>query len=110
MLKGDALAQSEAAASVLRVSTGGTAAAASAWLAKYEKWSDWIGSLLKDKPPTHDPADVFSVGDLAVVTTQQPLRLRVVGQVAPGQVSLVDFGEHDLYMRFLRDRVARIGA
>lgn len=109
MLKGDELARSEAAASVLRVSTGGTAAAASAWLAKYEKWSDQISSLLEHKTPAPNPADVFSAGDLAVVTTQQPLRLRVVGQVAPGQISLVDFGEENLYMRFLRDRVARVG-
>jgi hypothetical protein len=110
MLRGDLLAQSEAATSVLRVTHGGAAAAASAWLAKYDKWSSRIAGLLDGVQPKYDPRVTLKPGDLAVVTAQQPPRLRVVSAAGPDRVSLVDFGEEKLTISFVRDRVARVAA
>lgn len=49
-----------------------------------------------------------AVGDLAVVTTEKAQKLRVVSAVTGQQVSLIDFGDEDGKIEFLRDRVIKV--
>ena len=108
MLRGDLVAQSEASASILRVARAGAATAGSAWLAQYSRWADRIGGLLDGGVPAFNRKDCLRPGDLAVVTTLKPLKLRVVAEVTTNQVSLVDFGPENQTVSYLPDRVVRI--
>ena len=48
------------------------------------------------------------VGDLAVVTMEKTRRLRVVSKVSGQQNSLVDFGDQDSEIEFLKDHVIKL--
>lgn len=111
MLKGDPLAQSEASASILRIAVGGRAIAGTAWLAKYSQWADRVAKLSEDVLTSSYEKDAsLRRGDLAVVNTLRPIRLRVVAEVTRNRVVLVDFGEERGSVTFLPDRVVRIAA
>ena len=49
-----------------------------------------------------------AVGDLAVLSTEKVPRLRVVSAVTAQQVSLIDFGDEDGEIEFLRDRAIKV--
>jgi len=110
MLKGDAVAQDEAANSILQTVKGGAATAATRWVTGYFGWADRISrtaipaALGKVKPNI-----AIAVGDLAVVLTKDTApRLRVVSAVTGQQVSLIDFGDEGGEIEFLKDRVIKV--
>lgn len=108
MLRGDSIAQTEASASILQVAHGGAVTVGAGWLAKYSHWADRIVKLLDGPTAKYSDRDRLLPGDLALITTLKPPRFRVVWSVANDRVSLVDFGEEDRSMEFLRDRVVRV--
>lgn len=109
MLKGDFVAQEEAANSILQTVKGSAAAAASRWIAGYFGWSDKLSRIaIPTALPKGKPSAAIAVGDLAVLTTDKPPKLRVVSAVTGQQVSLIDFGDEDGEIKFLRDRVVAV--
>ena len=109
MLKGDAVAQEEAANSILQTVQGGAAAVASRWIASYFGWADKLSRIAIPTAPTKGkPNAAIAVGDLAVLTTEKSPKLRVVSSVTGQQVSLIDFGDEDGEIEFLRDRVVTL--
>ena len=109
MLKGDAVAQEEAANSILQTVKGGAAAAASRWIAGYFGWADKLSRIaIPTTPPKGKPNAAIAVGDIAVLTTEKSPKLRVVSSVTGQQVSLIDFGDEDGEIEFLRDRVVTL--
>jgi hypothetical protein len=111
MLKGDAVAQEEAANSILQTVKGGAAAAASRWIAGYFGWADKLSRIaIPTAPPKGKPNAPIAVGDLAVLTTEKSPKLRVVSSVTAQQVSLIDFGDEDGEIEFLRDRVIKLAS
>jgi len=109
MLKGDAVAQEEAANSILQTVKGGAAAAASRWIAGYFGWADKLSRIaISTAPPKGKGNAPLVVGDLAVLTTEKSPKLRVVSSVTGQQVSLIDFGDEDGEIEYLRDRVIAV--
>lgn len=109
MLKGDAVAQEEAANSILQTVQGGAAAAASRWIASYFGWANKLSRIaIPTAPQKGKPNAAIAVGDLAVLTTEKSPKLRVVSSVTGQQVSLIDFGDEDGEIEFLRDRVVKL--
>lgn len=109
MLKGDAVAQDEAANSILQTVQGGAAAAASRWVTGYFGWADKISqTAIPTTSGKGKPNAAIAVGDLAVLTTEKAPKLRVVSAVTGQQVSLIDFGDEEGEIRFLSDRVIKV--
>jgi len=109
MLKGDTVAQDEAANSILQTVKGGAATAASRWVTGYFGWADRISRTAM--PTAGSKAQLnaaIAVGDLAVLTTEKTPKLRVVSAVTAQQISLIDFGDEDGEIEFLRDRVVKV--
>lgn len=111
MLKGDAVAQDEASNSILQSAQGGAAAAASRWVTGYFGWADKITrNAITTEPGKAKPNAAIAVGDLAVVTTEKAPKLRVVSATTDEHVSLIDFGDEDGEINFLRDRVIKVAS
>jgi len=109
MLKGDDMARDEAANSVLQTAKGGAAIAASKWIGEYFFWADRIPSssdLVAGVRPGN--AAPIAVGDIAVVTTEKQMKLRIVSSVTTRQIGLMDFGRDDGDIQFVRERVMRV--
>jgi len=66
-------------------------------------------SAISERTEGGKPNAAIAVGDLAVLTTEKTPKLRVVSAVTGQQVSLIDFGDEDGEIEFLRDRVIKAG-
>ena len=109
MLKGDSVAQDEASNSILQSAQGGAATAASRWVIGYFGWADKITrNAITTERDKAKPNAAIAVGDLAVVTTEKTPKLRVVSAITGEHVSLIDFGDEDGEINFLRDRVIKV--
>ncbi len=109
MLKGDSVAQDEASSSILQTVQGGAAIAASRWVTGYFGWADRISQHAIPTVTVRGKSNTaVAVGGLAVVTTEKTPKLRVVSEVTRQHVSLIDFGEEDWKIQFLRDRVVGV--
>ncbi len=109
MLKGDTVAQDEAVNSILQTVKGGAATTASRWVTGYFGWADRISrSAMPAAASKAKPNAAIAVGDLAMVTTEKVPKLRVVSAVTGQQVSLIDFGDEDSEIEYVRDRVVKV--
>ena len=78
-------------------------------VAGYFGWSDKLSRItVPTAPPKGKQNAAIAVGDLAVLTTEKSPKLRVVSSVTGQQVSLIDFGDEDGEIEFLRDRVIKL--
>lgn len=76
----------------------------------YFGWADKISrTAIPTAPGKGKPNEAIAIGDLAVVLTKDTApKLRVVSAVTGQQVSLVDFGDEDGGIEFLKDRVIKV--
>ena len=76
---------------------------------RYFGWANKISqATIPTAPGKGKSGASIAVGDLAVLTTEKSPKLRVVLAVTGQQVSLIDFGDEDGEIQFLRDRVIKI--
>ncbi|OGA41207.1 MAG: hypothetical protein A3G24_01980 [Betaproteobacteria bacterium RIFCSPLOWO2_12_FULL_62_13] len=108
MLRGDPIAQAEASASVLQVARDGAAAAGAAWLAQYSRWATRVASYGESNILTGEAHHPLAPGDLAIVTSVKPTMLRMVSGIAGNFVSLMDFGQENRTLKYVRDKVVRV--
>jgi hypothetical protein len=106
IMQSDALARGEASESITRTASSGRAGAGAAWLAQYSRWADRVEAVVRVlQTPGGTKRGPLHCGDLAVITTVDSPRPRVVAGVSNDRVALVDFGEDSGTISYQPNRV-----
>jgi hypothetical protein len=109
-LPGDDLFLAEAHQSVMRCSTPSQRRSAAAWVREVTDWCERIARLVSGGIAYAPVGTTPALGGLAFVSTGQDRHLRVVTQVEPQFVSLLDFSEGSGAVKFARERVVSLQA
>lgn len=107
-LPGDDLSLAEAHQSVMRCTTPSQRVSAAAWVREVTGWCERIAGLVSGGMVHAAVGAEPALGGLAFVSAGQDRHLRVVTQVEPQFVSLLDFSEGSGSVKFERKRVVSL--